>query len=77
MKKYNDPCDIVIIPNLKEIAKPPHTKEYNNPTMKIPFMLIMFLLCLEVFNKNGDLSVKFVFVPSNVNMQIIYCLANK
>ena len=47
------------------------------PMMKSPYESMMFLLCLEVFNKNGDLSVKFVFVPSNVNMQIIYCLANK
>ena len=47
------------------------------PMMKSPYESMMFLLCLEVFNKNGDLSVKFVFVPSNVKMQIIYCLANK
>ena len=52
-KKYNAPCDIVITPNLKNNPKPPHTKEYNIPTTKIPFMLIMFLLCLGLFVQLG------------------------
>ena len=47
------------------------------PMMKSSYESMMFLLCLEVFNKNGDLSVKFVFVSSNDNMQIIALLIHE
>ena len=75
-KRYIITFDRVIQPNLDDIIRTAEMKDVA-PMMKSPYELMMFLLCLEVFNKNGDLSVKFVFVSSNVNMQIIALLIHE
>ena len=75
-KRYIITFDRVIQPHLDKIIRTVEMKDVA-PMMKSPYELTMFLLCLEVFNKNGDLSVKFVFVSSNVNMQIIALLIHE
>ena len=75
-KRYIITFDRVIQPNLDNIIRTDEMKDIA-PMMKSPYESMMFLLCLEVFNKNGDLSVKFVFVSSNDNMQIIALLIHE
>ena len=75
-KRYIITFDRVIQPNLDSIIRTGEMKDVA-PMMKSPYELRMFLLFLEVFNMNGDLSVKFVFVSSNVNLQIIALLIHE
>ena len=75
-KRYIITFDRVIQPNLDSIIRTGEMKDVA-PMMKSPYELRMFLLFLEVFNMNGDLGVKFVFVSSNVNLQIIALLIHE
>ena len=62
MKKYIITFDIVIQPNRDTIAIT-HKMQDITPMMKSPYELMIFLLCLELLNRNGE--------PSNTKVQII------
>ena len=70
MKKYMITFDIVIQPNRDTIAITDKMQDIT-PMMKSPYELMIFLLCLELLNRNGEPGVEFVFVSSNTKVQII------
>ena len=69
-KKYIITSDIVIQPNRDAITTTNKMKDMT-PMMKSPYELMIFLLCLELLNKNGEPRVEFVLVSSNTKVQII------
>ena len=62
MKKYIITFDIVIQPNRDTITITDKMQDIT-PMMKSPYELMIFLLCLELLNRNGE--------PSNTKVQII------
>ena len=62
--------DIVIQPNLDSNTRTNEMQDIT-PMMKSPYELMIFLLCLELFHKNGEQRVEFLFVSSNTKVHII------